>query len=657
MRRRITSLVALLLLSAALLQSHPVQAAGSITGVLPSNGPAAGGNAITILGNGFTMASVVYFGGVPSPSVSYLDSTILNAQVPAGNGTVMVTVVNSDGSTSAGYPYTYNGTSSTTTTGLTISSISPNVAASTGLTPVTIYGTGFTTPASVTFGGASAIAANVISATQIAATAPAGSVGNAPVVVTSGGQSVVFSGFSYGTTTSTTSSGSISVSSVSPSSVPAGGGITVQINGTGFASGATVSFGGYFANNPIVYSSGLISVITPAGPSGSVPMVVTNPTGESAVYQNFLYGAGSTTTTVTTTPGQPSVQSISPNTGSSAGGTPITITGAGFSQPTTVTFGNVPATNVTVVNSSTITATTPPNAVGAVTVLVSGAGSQVGGLVSGFTYQVAVPLVSSITPAAGLPQGGTPLTITGSGFVPGATVTVGGLTATGTTVVSPTQISTTTPPGPAGSAIVLVINPGGAISGLANAYSYSTTAALAPSLSVTSVTPATGPTTGGTTVSIAGTGFLPGATVTIGGTIATASVTNATQIVATTPPTATTGPVAVTVSNPGSGSATLQSGFSYTGGSASAPSSAPSTSGPLVPTGGSGLFVFKGGSNADLVAASGCNASTAVFWVTDSKGAWIGYLPSVPVAIVNAAWNSLFPNGIPANTAIFARCS
>ena len=75
---------------------------------------------------------------------------------------------------------------------------------------------------------------------------------------------------------------------------------------------------------------------------------------------------------------------------------------------------------------------------------------------------------------------------------------------------------------------------------------------------------------------------------------------------------------------------------------------------PLPP--GGGLFVFGGGTNAQLVTASGCNASTSVFWTTDAGGAWVGYIPSVPVAVVNAAWNTLFPSSIPAGTPIFARC-
>ena len=71
---------------------------------------------------------------------------------------------------------------------------------------------------------------------------------------------------------------------------------------------------------------------------------------------------------------------------------------------------------------------------------------------------------------------------------------------------------------------------------------------------------------------------------------------------------------------------------------------------------GGGLFVFGGGTNAQLVAAAGCSTSNAAYWTTTSTGDWVGYVPSVPIPAVNAAWNQLFAGGIPAGTPIFARC-
>ena len=64
----------------------------------------------------------------------------------------------------------------------------------------------------------------------------------------------------------------------------------------------------------------------------------------------------------------------------------MTITGTNFAAGATVTFGGTAATNVVVVNSTTITATTPAGSAGAVTVTVTNSSGQSGSLASGFTY-------------------------------------------------------------------------------------------------------------------------------------------------------------------------------------------------------------------------------------------------------------------------------
>ena len=61
-----------------------------------------------------------------------------------------------------------------------------------------------------------------------------------------------------------------------------------------------------------------------------------------------------------------------------------------------MTFGGTAATNVVVVNSTTITATTPAGSAGAVTVTVTVNG-QSGSLTNGFTY-LAPPTVSRCQP-------------------------------------------------------------------------------------------------------------------------------------------------------------------------------------------------------------------------------------------------------------------
>ncbi len=64
----------------------------------------------------------------------------------------------------------------------------------------------------------------------------------------------------------------------------------------------------------------------------------------------------------------------------------MTITGTGFLAGATVSLGGTAATGVTVVNSTSITATTAAHAAGAVNVVVTNSDAQSGTLTNGYTY-------------------------------------------------------------------------------------------------------------------------------------------------------------------------------------------------------------------------------------------------------------------------------
>ena len=163
---------------------------------------------------------------------------------------------------------------------------------------------------------------------------------------------------------------------VSPASGPVAGGTAITITGSGFATGATVTIGGTSAS-AIVAGSTTINAVTPAHTAGSVNVVVTNPGGESGTLSNgFLYAAAA----------PPSVSSITPNSGPTAGGTSVTINGSNFVSGATVTIGGTAATNVAFVNSTTVTATTPAHAAGTVDVVVRNPDAQTGTLTNGFTF-------------------------------------------------------------------------------------------------------------------------------------------------------------------------------------------------------------------------------------------------------------------------------
>ena len=156
----------------------------------------------------------------------------------------------------------------------------------------------------------------------------------------------------------------------------------------------------------------------------------------------------------------PTVTSISPTTGTTVGGTSVTITGTNLTGATAVTIGGVAATGLTVVNATTITATTPAHAAGAVDVAVTTPGGT--GTGTGlYTYGAAGPTVASVSPNRGPTTGGTSVTITGTNLTGATSVKFGSTTAVSFTVNSATQITTRSPAAALGTVDVTVTTPAG----------------------------------------------------------------------------------------------------------------------------------------------------------------------------------------------------
>lgn len=85
-------------------------------------------------------------------------------------------------------------------------------------------------------------------------------------------------------------------------------------------------------------------------------------------------------------PAGPTVTAVNPKSGTTAGGTPVTITGTNFQSGATVTFGGTAASSVVVASATTITAVTPAKPTGTVAVAVTNPGGQVSTLTNGFFY-------------------------------------------------------------------------------------------------------------------------------------------------------------------------------------------------------------------------------------------------------------------------------
>ncbi len=412
----------------------------AVTAVSPSQGPAAGGTAVTITGSGLTGATAVHFGAATATSFTVNSDTSITATAPAGAaGTVDVTVTTAAGTTAttAADQFTYLALP-------TLTGLSPTAGPLAGGTTVTLTGTGLTGATSVSFGGTPATSFTVNSATSITAVAPAHAAGSVSVqVTTAGGLSVGGAGSAYTYTAAPTTSG------VSPGNGPTGGGTSVTISGSGFTGATAVSFGGTAATSFTVNSDTSITAVAPAHAAGAVSVLVTTAGGvSSGVGGGFTYLSA------------PNSTGLSPNNGPVGGGTTVTITGTGFTGATGVSFGGTAATSFTVVSDSTITAVAPAHAAGGVTVLVTTAGgTSVGGEGALFTYN-ALPTVTGISPATGAAGGGTSVTITGTGFTGATAVRFGTTNATSFTVNSATSITATSPAG-TGAPHVTVATPNG----------------------------------------------------------------------------------------------------------------------------------------------------------------------------------------------------
>ena len=284
--------------------------------------------------------------------------------------------------------------------------------------------------------------------------------------------------------------------------------------------------------------------------AGPVDVAVTTPGGTATSTGGFTYLLPT-----------PAISAVSPSSGPTAGGTPVTITGSGFVTGATVSIGGVAATSVIVVSATSITAVTGAHAAGPVDVAVTTPGGTATST-GGFTYVLPTPAISAVSPSSGPTAGGTPVTITGSGFVAGATVSIGGVAATSVIVVSATSITAVTGAHAAGPVNVAVTTPGGTATSTGG-FTY-----VVPTPAITAVSPSSGPTAGGTPVTITGSGFIAGATVSIGGVAATSVVVaSATSITAVTGAHAA-GPVDVAVTNPGGAPGTLPAGYTYVAGPA-----------------------------------------------------------------------------------------
>jgi hypothetical protein len=408
---------------------------GSIS---PSSVQAGGsGQTITLTGTNFFSDSQVQFNGGARPT-SFVSATQLSVQLSASDlsqaGQEALNVVNPEG-----------GGWTSNTLNLTITPINPTLTAISpasavaGSGPVTLTATGanFVSASTVQVNGANR-STTFVSSTQLTATLTAADLavaGSLSITV----NTPLSGGGTSGALTFTVNNPAPSLASISPTTIPAGGGaFTLTVNGGNFVNGSVVQVNGSGRTTTFVSSTQLTATILASdiASSGTLSISVTNAAPG---------GGTSSTLTLTVTNPVPSLSSISPSsaTAGSAGIT-LTVNGGNFIGGSIVRVNGSNRTT-TFVSNTQLTATIPASDLAtagllSITVFTPAPGGGTSAAVT-FTVNNPVPSISSISPNPVLALGGSfTLTVNGSGFVPGSVVQVNG-SPRPTTFVSPTQVT------------------------------------------------------------------------------------------------------------------------------------------------------------------------------------------------------------------------
>ncbi len=553
MNKLLTYLFAIVLLGSCVVgevqlpkEIQPAQIPLAITAVTPTSGLQSTTQLVTITGTKFEAGVSVTVGASPCSGVTILSETSLTCNVPslvAGTYNVRVTNLNGDTSTLAS-AYTY------TLPAPTISSVAATSTAveSNGGQSVTILGSNFQSGASVSIDGVNCGSVIFVSGAELRCTSAAMTAGTKTTIVTNpDGQSTPPSGSLVVNQSAPT------VTSISPNAGPLGGTTPVRIRGTNFIGVTNVMIGTVTCGSISVVDETTIDCITPAGTATDQSVEVTNAGGTNAANTFYSYQDAPVVTGGTA--------GISPRTGAAAGGTSITISGQYFrtDQPFPDDGESYPKVRVDGIDCANIVVTGPvtapqtitcdvptPTSLGTKDIVITNADNQTVTVTGGYTYQN-TPTVASVSPSGGPIAGLTLITITGEGFdgTNGATVElIDGATTIGCTgpvvtenasaadtITCTTANATTTR-----SVQIRVTNNNGDPTQTVTSAGTLYTFRDAPTVT-TPVSPTAGDQTGGTTLTIDGTGFIiPGATVTVGGIDCPVNngISTSTRIVCTT---------------------------------------------------------------------------------------------------------------------------
>lgn len=367
--------------------------------VQPETGSTAGGDLVTLRGEGFVTGMTAWFGHVAAPDVVVISDGFANVHTPPGSiGAVSVWVANPDGGTAvleAGFTYVAK---------LRLDAVEPASGSYLGGTVVTLTGDGFQAPLEVFVGGRRAIDVKVVDGRTVTVRTPPGAEGSAPLVLFAGGER-------YATDASFVYTAPPSVLRVEPPTASYAGAARVRLVGRGLTAEALVTIGGRPARVRSVLPGRWLDVRVPEGAPGPAAVRVVTPEGETEAPDAFRYLPEADPEA------PPEATGLWPDHGATVGGDDVVVFGRGLTAACSPSFGGTPATVQDFrPDEGWLRAVVPPGAPGHVPVTL--ACGDVALFVGTFAYEARPALVAadpSVAPAAG----GASVVLTGRDLPPG----------------------------------------------------------------------------------------------------------------------------------------------------------------------------------------------------------------------------------------------
>jgi len=221
---------------------------------------------------------------------------------------------------------------------------------------------------------------------------------------------------------------------------PATKSFTVVSGGSNFVDLSSCSIFG-LDKVAVAPSHGSLTGIDPVNGNGTSQFTYVN-NGDGALSDTFTVlddSNGAIVFNVTVGAAGPTISAVSPSSGTTAGGTSVTLTGAGFTGATAVHFGATSAASYTVNSATSITATSPAGSAGVVDVTVTGTGgTSATGASDHFTF-VAPPVANAVSATVAHGSSSNPVTLnitggTATSVAVASAASHGTATASGTTI-------------------------------------------------------------------------------------------------------------------------------------------------------------------------------------------------------------------------------